>query len=243
MGSFTESLLEVLVERMEELANMSFAQLIMEFCQRSAKLAMQERGMGLDGPGEVVAVDGVAVEGEGVPAPAASEEEEGVTTPVVEGMGLSAMEIEEDGEGLAAADGVVMTVDGEGVVAAPAERKFRGVRPQKRGIFDAEIHMPIPIGNSKRVWLGSFGTAEEAAWAYDTAAWLVWDERAKTNFPQPPPMPIPTSTCGLLLSYFDITRALREQRLAKRRRGGGEIKQEGRGRGSPGSEEPGPAQL
>nr|GEY25344.1 ethylene-responsive transcription factor ERF062-like [Tanacetum cinerariifolium]GEY87178.1 ethylene-responsive transcription factor ERF062-like [Tanacetum cinerariifolium] len=37
--------------------------------------------------------------------------------------------------------------------------------------------------NSKRVWLETFHTAEEAAFAYDTAAYMIMGDNAHLNFP------------------------------------------------------------
>ncbi|PKA51139.1 Ethylene-responsive transcription factor CRF4 [Apostasia shenzhenica] len=89
--------------------------------------------------------------------------------------------------------------------AGSGERtKYRGVRRRQWGRFSSEIRDPK---QRKRLWLGTFDSAEEAAVAYDRAAIKLKGPKAITNFPIAKieaMLPVPASLVSTTPARFEL---------------------------------------
>ncbi|RDX98778.1 Ethylene-responsive transcription factor 13, partial [Mucuna pruriens] len=83
------------------------------------------------------------------------------------------------------------TEGGKAHKEVPRWTRYKGVRRRSHGKFAAEIKNPNKSG---RVLLGTYDTEEEAALAYDKAAFNIRGSKAKLNFPHLIPSTLPLDT-------------------------------------------------
>ncbi|KAI6690595.1 hypothetical protein NL676_027423 [Syzygium grande] len=84
--------------------------------------------------------------------------------------------------------------------APHAEPRYRGVRRKSVGRYTAEIRDP---GTKRLVRLGTFGSPEEAARAFDAAAVAFRGAKARTNFPVAPSSFSPATCRDLRATLVD----------------------------------------